>query len=213
MSGFEIDGGAGMAATWVAALATIVVLGGLLGERRLFGWSQHLLAGLATGYLAVLVIREVIMPRLVTPLAADPGGRPELWVGLGLVALTTAAPWLPRRAAAVPVSIIIGSLAAFALGGAVVGTLLPQLDATIVSRGGAASVAGGLLALAVTILVVITFLHGVPRSRLLVPAVGVGRWLLLAGIGGWLGYLLVSRLALLIDRVAFLLFDWIGVGR
>ena len=41
-------------AIWVAALATLVVLGGMLGERRFFGWSQHLLAGLATGYLALL---------------------------------------------------------------------------------------------------------------------------------------------------------------
>lgn len=204
---------AGMAATWIAALATIVVLGGLLGERRLFGWAQHLLAGLATGYLAVLVISEVVVPRLVTPLAADPGGRPELWIGLGMVGLTAASPWLPRRIAAVPISIILGSLAAFALGGAVIGTLLPQLTGAIVSPGSATGVAGGLLGLAITILVLVTFLHGAPRLRVLVPAVDAGRWLLLAGIGGWLGYLLLGRLALLIDRVGFLLFDWIGFGR
>ena len=118
-------------ATWVAALATLVVLGGMLGERRLFAWSQHLLAGLATGYLALLAITEVIVPRLVEPLAADPGGRPELVVGLGLVAVTAATPWLPRVVGAVPLSIAIGALAAFALGGAIVGTLLPQLAAAV----------------------------------------------------------------------------------
>ena len=34
---------------------------------------------------------------------------------------------------------------------------------------------------------------------------------MLAGIGGWLGYLLLSRLVLLIDRLAFLLGDWLGL--
>jgi hypothetical protein len=34
---------------------------------------------------------------------------------------------------------------------------------------------------------------------------------MLAGIGGWLGYLLLSRLVILIDRLAFLLGDWLGL--
>ena len=37
--------------------------------------------------------------------------------------------------------------------------------------------------------------------------------LLIAGIGGWLGYLLFSRLLLLVDRIGFLLGDWLGLAR
>ena len=199
-------------ATWIAALATLVVLGGLFGERRLFAWSQHLLAGLATGYLALLAITEVIVPRLVEPLAADPGGRPELVLGLGLVAVTAATPWLPRGAGAVPLSIAIGALAAFALGGVVVGTLLPQLSAAVARpEAGAAATAASTAAAAVTALVLIGFLHGTPRGRALTAAAAGGRWLLLGGIGGWLGYLILSRLVLLVDRIAFLLGDWLGL--
>jgi hypothetical protein len=200
------------AATWIAALATLVVLGGLLGERRLFGWSQHLLAGLATGYLALLAISEVIAPRLVEPLVADPAARPELVLGLGLVAITAATPWLPRAIGSIPISMGVGALAAFALGGAVVGLLLPQLAAAVAGpESGAAASVAGVVAAAVTGLVVVGFLHGSPQGRLLAAAVGTGRWLLLAGIGGWLGYLLISRLVLLIDRIAFLLGDWLGI--
>ena len=75
MNGFFGTTTADVVATWVAAIATLVVLGSLLGERRLFGWSQHLLAGLATGFLALIALTDVIGPRLVEPLAADPGGR------------------------------------------------------------------------------------------------------------------------------------------
>jgi hypothetical protein len=202
------------AATWVAAIVTIVVLGGLLGERRAFGWSQHLLAGLATGFLALLAVTEVIVPRLIEPFATEGGGRPELVLGLGLVAVTAAAPWLPRAAAAVPLSIAIGALAAFALGGAVIGTLLPQLAAVAGPQGsGPVAIAATLAAAAVTALVLIGFVHGSPRGAATVRMAAAGRWLLLGGIGGWLGYLLFSRLILLVDRVAFLLGDWLGVLR
>ncbi|MEO5986369.1 MAG: hypothetical protein ABIW50_04385 [Candidatus Limnocylindria bacterium] len=211
MTGLFGAGPAEVVGTWVAATLTLVVLGSLLGERRMFGWSQHLLAGLATGFLALIALREVIAPRLLEPLAADPAGRPELWGGVALVAVAAAAPWLPRRVTAVPASIAIGALAAFALAGAVIGTLLPQLDAAIVRPGsdlGATVV--GVIGAVVTGLVLIGFVHGVPRGRILTSAAGVGRWLLVAGIGAWLGYLVLSRLILLIDRIGFLLGEWLG---
>ena len=214
MNGFFGSDAASVAATWVAAFATLVVLGGLLGERRLFGWSQHLLAGLATGYLALLAVSEVIVPRLLEPIAANPVGTPEAWVGLVLVGLAAGAPWLPRVAAAVPISIAVGSLAAFALGGAVIGTLLPQLAATIeVTGADAGGTVSAVAAAGITGLVLTSFVHGVPRGRVVAGAAQVGRWLLLAGIGGWLGYLVLSRLVLLLDRIGFLLGDWIGAGR
>ncbi len=214
MSGLFGTTTADVVATWVAAIATLVVLGSLFGERRLFSWSQHLLAGLATGFLALIALTDVIGPRLVEPIAADPTGRPELWLGVALAAVTAAAPWLPRPVAAVPASIAIGALAAFALGGAVLGTLLPQLDASIVRPGGSpAATVGGAVGAVITGLVLVSFLHGMPRGRLLASAARAGRWLLLAGIGGWLGFLLLSRLLLLVDRIGFLLGDWLGMGR
>lgn len=205
---------ASAAATWVAAIATLVVLGGLVGERRAFGWSQHLLAGLATGFLALLAIREVLVPRLVQPLLADPGNRVDLWVGLGLVGLAAGAPWLPRSVSALPTSVALGTLGAFALGGAIVGTVLPQLGTAVAAREG--TVAGtvvGVASAAVSVLVLTSFLHGAPRGRILTGAASAGRWLLIAGLGGWLGYLILSRLVLLVDRIGFLLGDWIGIGR
>lgn len=213
MTGFFDGLPADAAATWVAALATIVVLGGLLGERRAFGWSQHLLAGLATGFVALLAIREVIVPRLLEPLLADPGNRVDLWLGLGLLGLAAGAPWLPRSVTVVPVSIALGSLAAFALGGAIVGTLLPQLATTIARpSGGLVSTTVAIGSAVVSALVLTSFLHGGPRGRLLGAATSAGRWLLVAGLGGWLGYLLLSRLILLMDRIGFLMGDWLGIG-
>jgi len=199
--------------TWVAAAATLVVFARLFGERRLFAIAQHLLAGLLTGYLVVLAVDEVLVPRLATPLAADAIGRPELLVGGALVAVTIGARWLPRGLVALPVTGLVAALAAFALGGAVAGTLLPQLAAGVVVPAGPATLAGGLVALVISVLVAISFVHGIRRRPPLAAAAHAGRWLLLAGIGGWLGYLILSRLVLLLDRIGFLLFEWLGIGR
>jgi hypothetical protein len=205
--------GSDAAVTLVAALATIAVFGGLLGERRLFAFMQHLFAGLVTGYLAVLAIGEVLVPRVIEPILADPAGGVEPWLLLALAAAAAAAPWLPRAIAAIPVSLLVGSIAAFAMGGALVGTALPQASAAMVGPGTPASVAGDLLALAVSVLVLLALLHARPIAGVARGTVVSGRWLLIGGLGAWLGFLIASRLTLLVDRMAFLLVDWLGLGR
>lgn len=210
MSGFA-DGD--VAVTLVAAIATIAVLGGMLGERRLFGWTQHLFAGLVTGYLVVLAVSEVIVAGVIEPLAADPTGRLDLWIGAALLVAAATAPWLPRMGGAVPTSVAIGGVAAFALGGAVVGTILPQLSAAVAApTGDPLTTAVGAAGAGITGLVLVGFMRGEPRGRFVDGAARLGRWLMLVGIGGWLGWLLLSRLVLLIDRLAFLLGDWLGLG-
>lgn len=212
MTGFAGTDAAAVLATWTAAVVTLTILAYLAGERRLFRLLQHLLAGLATGYLVVLAVREVIVPRLIEPLSGDPAGNILLWPAAVLVAGMVVARWLPRRAAALPVALLVAGTAAFALGGAVAGTLLPQVaDAVVPPDSAPPALASGVAALGVTSLVVLSFLHGAPRGRLVGGAVSTGRWLLLAGIGGFLGFLVVSRLALLVDRLTFLLGDWLGL--
>ena len=212
MNGLLGTDAAGTAATWVAAVMTVAVWSYFAGAERIFRLVQYLLAGLATGFLALLAIREVLVPGMVAPILADPAGDVIPWIGLILVGLLVGARWLPPLAGALPVALLVAATAAFALGGAVVGTLLPQLGASVVPAApGAADLVNGVIAAAITGLVLFGFLHGVRRGRVASVAAGTGRWLLLGGIGGWLGFLLVSRLALLVDRVGFLLGDWMGL--
>jgi hypothetical protein len=213
VTGFAGSGAPDLVATWVAAGVTIAVLGHLFGERRLFPIAQHLLAGLATGYLVLLAIHDVLVPRLVQPLVTDPVANVLLWPAAALALALAAARWLPRPVVAVPVAVIVGGTAAFAFGGAIAGTLLPQLAGAVMTPAtDAGTVANGLLGVVITTLVLVAFLHGVPRGRVLGGAAGLGRMLVLGGVGGWLGFLIVSRLVLLVDRLAFLLNDWLRVS-
>ncbi len=214
MNGFAASDLGGTLATWVAALATIGVWSYVVGARRIFVLLQYLLAGLATGYLVLLAIRDVLVPRLAAPLIESPGDHLLLLVALVLVVTLVGASWLPRRATAPATAILIGGIAAFALGGAVIGTILPQVAAALPSStAGSPDLTSEILALAITALVLVSFLHGAPRGALTAQAATVGRWLLIGGIGGWLGFLVVSRLSLLVDRVGFLLGDWLTVLR
>jgi hypothetical protein len=173
---------------------------------------QHLLAGLATGYLVLLAISDVLVPRLVVPLVERPNENALLLPALVLAGMLVGASWLPPRAMAPVGAILVGGIAAFALGGAVVGTILPQVAAALPSDSVAsADLVGELISLAITTLVLLSFLHGTPKGTLTTRAATVGRWLLVGGIGGWLGFLVVSRLSLLVDRIGFLLGDWLTV--
>jgi hypothetical protein len=214
VNGFSGNDLSGAVATWVAALATIATWSYLVGARRLFALMQHLLAGLATGYLVLLAIRDVLVPRLVTPLFEQPRDHVLLVPALALVAILVGANWLPRGLTGPAGAILVGGIAAFALGGAVVGTILPQIAAALPTTNVASpDIIGEVISLAITSLVLLAFLHGAPRGQLTIRAATVGRWLLVGGIGGWLGFLLVSRLSLLVDRVGFLLGDWLTVLR
>lgn len=212
MNGFSGADFGGTLATWVAAIVTIAVWSYLAGWRRLFVLMQHLLAGLATGYLVLLAISDVLVPRLVVPLVERPNENALLLPALILAGMLVGASWLPRRAMAPVGAILVGGIAAYALGGAVVGTILPQIAAALPAGSiASADLVGELISLAITTLVLLAFLHGAPRGTLTTRAASVGRWLLIGGIGGWLGFLVVSRLALLVDRIGFLLGDWLTV--
>lgn len=214
MNGFMAGDLGGTLATWVAALVTIGVWSYLVGARRIFVLLQYLLAGLATGYLVLLAIHDVLVPRLVSPLFASPRDHLLLLPALVLVGLLIGASWLPRRVVAPATAVLLGGISAFALGGAVIGTILPQMAAALPAGGaGSPDLASELLALVITALVLLGFLHGAPRAALTAQAASLGRWLLIGGIGGWLGFLIVSRLSLLVDRIGFLLANWLTVLR
>ena len=78
--------------------------------------------------------------------------------------------------------------------------------------GTAATIAGGLVSLVLMALVLLSFRHGVPGEGLAWRLGVAGRWVLLAGLGGWFGFALLGRLTLLVERASFLLFEWLKIG-
>jgi hypothetical protein len=118
----------GLIGAIVGFILTIMVFSYLLGDNVLFRLATHIFIGVAAGYVAAVTFTNVIVPRLLDPLLA--GQLTVLVPLLGAVLLLTR---LTRRfggLGAPVMAFLVGVGAAAAIGGAVLGTLLPQIGAT-----------------------------------------------------------------------------------
>ncbi|MBI3158641.1 MAG: hypothetical protein HYZ26_03450 [Chloroflexi bacterium] len=105
-----------------AALFTFLVFSYALGDNALFRMAVHIFIGAAAGYAAAVALNNVLLPaffsqpltQLVVPL---------LWIGLLFTKLSPRTAVLGNPASA----LLVGVGAAVAVGGAIQGTLLPQL--------------------------------------------------------------------------------------
>jgi hypothetical protein len=113
-------------------LLTLCVFSYLLGDNGLFRFAIHLFIGVAAGFVAASTLRSVIFPQLFVPLI---GGAPaeKLWalipLLLGFLLVAKAFPRISILGSPV-MAFLVGAGAAVAVGGALLGTLFPQFQAT-----------------------------------------------------------------------------------
>ncbi len=117
----------------IAFLLTLMILSYLIGDNPLFRIAVYLFVGVSAGYVAAVAWWQVLWPDLIKPLIT--GGvlqRAMLIVPLFLSVLLLMK-FSPRltRLGTPSMAIMVGVSAAVAAGGAVTGTLFPQIGATI----------------------------------------------------------------------------------
>jgi hypothetical protein len=115
--------------TIVSFILTLMVFSYLFGDNPIFRFVSALFIGATAGYFVVILIFQVILPRLIAPIM---GGSfitlvPLLLSGLLLMKLS------PRLAkfGNIPIAFLVGTGAAVAIGGAVLGTLLGQIKGAV----------------------------------------------------------------------------------
>lgn len=140
---------ADLAGAVLGCLLTLAVLSYVIGDNPLYRIAVHLLVGAAAGYAVVVVLVNVLFPQLLLVLLGS------LNYGVLLVAAVS---WLlaalmflklansQSALGRLPVAYLAGVGAAVAVGGAVTGTLFPQMAATFVSMLPAENAGAGLLA-------------------------------------------------------------------
>ncbi|MDD3827425.1 MAG: hypothetical protein PHY79_15775 [Anaerolineae bacterium] len=211
--------------TVVAVLLTLFVFSFLLGDNALYRLAEHLFVGVAIGYAVVIAFHSVLVPRLITPLAE--GLETQNWgqVLLALIALLFGLLLLlkPLRSLSwwgnLSIALLLGIGAALAIGGALLGTLIPQVAATAdmprysALYGPGLGLFSGIVVVVGTIGVVLHFHFGRGREgrfSALRDAVvhswgGLGRWFVLIAFAAILATTFLSRLSLLVGRVQFVL--------
>ena len=118
---------------FVGLWLTLLVFSYLLGDNVLFRVAIHIFIGVAAGFSAVVAFYNVILPQLILPLLGGSQGERLLLLVPLVLSILLLAKISPRMArwGNVSMAYLVGVGAAVAIGGALLGTLFPQVEATI----------------------------------------------------------------------------------
>ena len=117
----------------IGLILSLLIFSYLIGDNPLFRSAIYLFIGVASGYAAVVIWHQVLLPRLFQPLlSADPNQLLPVVIPLGL-SISLLAKLSPRISwiGSFAMAMLVGVGAATALSGAVIGTLIPQSRAAM----------------------------------------------------------------------------------
>jgi hypothetical protein len=208
--------------TALGAVLTLLIFSYLLGDNPLYRLALHIFIGASVAYVCVVALHSVIVPSLLPPDSANSDDR-LLWV-ISLIGALFGVLLLMgnirglSQLSRVSVAILLGVGVAVALGGAVLGTLTPQLDAATAPAIPEPPVAPDVLEPLGQVVAVIGTATGLivfaftsrrlalrPVNQLLDAGARIGRWFILIGFGAAFGGVLAASLAFFADRVQYLI--------
>lgn len=202
--------------TWVGALCTLAILSVLYSENRFYRLFEHIFIGVATGYGVFIYWRDGLATNWWEPLTKGQW----YWIFAPLVASLYYAVYFKKYAWMSRLLIII----MFALGAgaefrAFSTQIFPQITSSFVplvpGKGLGWPEAINNLIFIVTLLSVMTYFFFSFRheSKVVQKTAGLGRWLLMIAFGATFGSTVMARFSLFIDRMQFLLVDWLHLTK
>jgi len=211
----------------VAALLSLFILSYVIGDNPLYRLALHIFVGAMIGYAAGVIVRDVLLGVALPGLSSNPSSV-VIPVILGLLLLFKG---LPRQAFVGNVSLgfLIGIGTAVAIGGALLGTVVPQVQATARALTPASLAAqrfgllDGLMIVVGTVctLLAFTFTTTEPASepvlwqRILGGAAMVGRLILVVAFGVAFAGVLTAALSVFVgqmDTFFSLVLQALGLG-
>ena len=208
---------------WVAAFLTLCIYSVLYRDNPFYRFAEHLFVGVSVGYGIVLSIYQGFIPFAWKPFAAAISGDSLIGfiklipIGIGLLFFARLSPrhtWLIRY----PIAILIGFGAGIAIPNVLRANIFEQTRGTIAPF---AEIAAGTLSgwgIFEAVLMVVGVICTLTYFFFSVEHRGPVNWLskvgiafLMIGFGSAFGNTVMGRVALLIQRVDFLLSDWLHI--
>jgi hypothetical protein len=191
--------------TTVTALLTLAIYTILFGDNPIYKFAEHLLLGLTIGYSLVVTVKSILIPQAVTPIAA--GNLVAIIpVVLGSVMFLRVHPKLAGWSQ-IPLALLIGAGAGASIPAMMQARVLKQASATISGSG----TVDGVMILFGVLVTLMYFVFTKPHSGGWGKAAVAGRYFMMIFFGATFAYTVMSRMALLIGRLEFLLSGWLGV--
>jgi hypothetical protein len=206
--------------TWLAALLTLGIFSFLYKDNPLYKFSEHLFVGVSAAYWMVVYYWTQIKPNLLGTLWPSKWGvssqEQNLWyfvpLLLGLFMLARLVPrigWLSRWSLA----FVVGMAAGLRLYSFLQSNAMAQIHDTIqpvVVRGDAVSAINNLVVAVGVFTGLIYFYFSKEHTGTFGLLSRVGIYFLMVSFGAAFGFTVMGRISLLIGRLHFLMFDWIG---
>lgn len=206
----------------ISFIFTILIFSYLIGDNPLFRIAVYIFVGVSAGYVAAIALWQVIVPRLVYPLVFGSMNE-KIFAAIPLLGSLFILLKVSSRMAGVArmtMAFLVGAGAAVIVAGAVMGTLIPQVEATInffdlnaavavgISKGEAFG--NGLVVLFGTIFSLVYFHFGASpkadgsmhRFGLIEIAAWVGRIFIGITLGAIFAGVYAAALTALIERIA-----------
>lgn len=196
-------------------LFTVALLSYLIDDNPLYRVALHIFIGVSVGYGTLVVAYQVILPRLAEPLQS--GSPVEMGLALMPLALFLflALKLSPRtaRLGNISTAFLLGVGTAIAVGGAVFGTLIPQMQATWLSilPGAAGGFLNNLIVIVGTVTALLSFQFwwfGREGNEERLPATvmkwlsTVGQGFVVVALGTVYGGLILSGIAVFGERLS-----------
>lgn len=191
--------------TTITALLTLAIYTILVGDNPIYKFAEHLLLGLTIGYSLVVTVKSILIPQAITPLA-EGSLLTIVPVVLGSVMFLRVHPKLAGWSQ-IPLALLIGAGAGAAIPAMMQARVLKQVSATI---SGSATFDGVIILLGVLV-TIMYFVFTKPHSGAWGRVAVAGRYFMMIFFGATFAYTVMSRMALLIGRLEFLLSGWLGV--
>jgi hypothetical protein len=202
-------------------LFTILIFSYLLGDNPFFRLAIHIFIGVSAAYVAIITINNVLIPRLIIPILNGNQGERLLSILLFIPSIFLLFKATPlRKVGNWSVAILVGIGAAAAVGGAITGTLFPQILGTINSMDPSAytittsrwdQAINGFIIVLGTVTTLIYFHFGTQekpggadeRLPIIENISKIGRIFLAITFGSLYAGVFLSSLAALVERLTF----------
>ena len=117
----------------VGLILTLMIFSYLIGDSPLFRIAVYIFIGVASGYAATVVWHQVLVPKLFEPLQTTNPNQLLLMIIPLALCLSLLAKLTPRISwiGNIAMAVLVGVGAAAAVGGALLGTLIPQARASM----------------------------------------------------------------------------------
>jgi len=209
--------------TWVGAIFTFFIFSFLYRDNVFYKFAEHVMVGIATGYLAVYTWFQILRPAFWDPVVLgvrNAGDRefeiylriiPVIFGVFMLLRLVPKTAWLSRWSMALQIGLASGLALPLTLQTRILEQTYSGGRVPIVPLPGTPfwEMVGNWVLIVGTISGLVYFFFSKAHRGTFGGVAKLGIWVLMIGFGASFGYTVMARLSLLIGRVIFLVEDWL----